>query len=68
MPELVSLSVSEPEEQDGVKMRRLTAIVEYYDWDDENERSFLCADRWEDVELVRGEEQREEVGAHVHVA
>ena len=53
-----------------MKTRRLTAIVEYYDWDwdDEKERSFLCADWWEDVELVRGEEQREEVGAHVHVA
>ena len=68
VPELVSLSVSEPEEHDGVKVRRLTAIVEFYDWDDENELNFLCAGWWEDVELVRGEEQREEVSAHVHVA
>ena len=56
-----------------MKMRRLNAIIEeYYDYDDKNERSFLSlptgVSGGKTSSSCVGEERREEVGAHVHVA
>ena len=54
-PEILSLSVSEPEEVDGGKRRLLRATVEFYDFDEEACRFDICS------ELEREEVECEEM-------